>query len=417
MNFELTSATTNRNTSVGHAAKRIAQQWSTRALAIASVLALCAFATLSAQAQTYKEKILYTFTDTSDGGMLFAGLISDAKGNLYGTTPIGGTATGCNGSSCGNLFRVSKAGKENNIHSFKGTPDGAIPLAGLISDARGNLYGTTSQGGTFGAGTVYEVTKAGTEKRLYNFKGKSDGAKPCSGLLADGGNLYGITIQGGKLGFGTVFKVTNRKESVVYNFTQFSFTGTLPCGSLISDMNGSLYGTTYVGGASGLGSVFKVTKTGKEVILHSFTGSSDGAFPVAGLVSDGSNLYGTASEGGDLTKCGGSGCGVVFKLSASNNEIVLHPFHGKDGEIPYGTLIQDAQGNLYGTTELGGAHGFGTVFKVTKGGKETVLHSFAGGNDGVAPYAGLLSDSKGDLYGTTYEGGGDDAGIIFKLIP
>lgn len=211
-----------------------------------SVLSLTILGALSAQSQTYKEKILYTFTDTSDGGMLYAGLISDARGNLYGTTPIGGTATSCNGSSCGNVFRVTKAGKENNIYSFKDTPDGAMPLAGLIPDAQGNLYGTTSQGGTFGAGTVYEVTKGGAEKRLYNFKGSSDGGQPCSGLLAAGGNLYGITVQGGKLGFGTVFKVAKSgKESVVYSFTQLSFTETLPCGTLISDMKGSLYGTTY----------------------------------------------------------------------------------------------------------------------------------------------------------------------------
>lgn len=401
--------------------KPISQQPSPYALAFALVLSLTVFAVPSLHAQTYKEKILYTFTGTSDGGMTYAGLISDAKGNLYTTTPIGGKSTGCGGSSCGNVFRLTKGGQWTSLYSFEGPPDGAVPLAGLISDAQGNFYGTTSQGGPSGAGTVFRVSPGGKEKRLYNFTGSADGGQPCSVLLSIAGNLYGVASQGGKFGFGTIFKVTTTmKETVLYNFTAVSYPQAQgPCAGLIPDAMGNLYGTTYFGGTVGLGSVFKLTKAGKFTVLYSFRGSTDGAFPVGALLSDlKGNLYGTASEGGDLSCGNGSGCGAVLKLDKTGKETTLFSFTGSStGAFPYSALISDAKGNLLGTTSRGGTAGFGTAFRLTKAGKETVLHNFLGGNDGVTPYAGLISDAKGDLYGTTYQGGGDGAGTVFELIP
>jgi uncharacterized repeat protein (TIGR03803 family) len=386
----------------------------------AAVVALAILAVSSAQGQSYKEKVLYQFSATSDGGNPYAGLIADAKGNLYGTTTLGGTGTGCNGSSCGTVFEVTRARKESVLYSFQGTPkkDGAFPYAALLPDGAGNFYGTTHQGGgKVNAGTVFKLSQAGKETVLYRFHGVSDGGQPCSGLLSDKlGNLYGIADSGGAFGFGVVFKVTKTgKETVLYSFTQKSFPGLLPCGTPIADAQGNLYDTTYFGGTSNLGTIFKLTKAGKATILYSFTGPG-GAFPVAGLFSDTKgNIYGTTSAGGDLQKCG-TGCGVVFKANGGKLGL-LHIFGGPDGEIPYGVLIGDAKGNLYGTTTLGGKAGFGTVFTVTQAGKETVLHNFTGGSDGASPWAGLLSDAKGDLFGTTEAGGFADAGTVFKLTP
>lgn len=419
MNPESTLATAGCIAASAPWTKRIRQQNCVYSLWIAIVLSLAMAASLSAQAQSYKEKVLYQFSGTTDGANPYAGLISDANGNLFGTATLGGKGTGCNGSSCGVVFEVTQAGIETVLYSFAGPPkDGAFPYGGLLAAGVGNFYGTTYQGGKFNDGTVFTLSAAGKEKLHYKFKGKPDGDQPCSGLLAAAGNFYGITDHGGKSNFGTVFKVTKTgQETVIYSFTQRSFLGGVPCGTPISDKKSNLYGTTYFGGTVGLGTVFKVTKAGVETVLHSFTGP-DGAFPVGGLLADAKgNFFGTTSAGGDTTTCGGVGCGVVFKLDKKGHETTVYAFKGPDGEIPYGVLIEDAKGNLYGTTTLGGASGFGTVFKVTQAGKETVLWSFKGGDDGVSPFAGVLPDAKGDLFGTTEQGGFAGVGVVFELTP
>jgi uncharacterized repeat protein (TIGR03803 family) len=187
--------------------------------------------------------------------------------------------------------------------------------------------------------------------------------------------------------------------------------GGLPTAALIQDSAGNLYGTTVSGGDSGLGVVFRLNTGNTETVLHAFAGP-DGATPHGGLVLDGfGNLYGTTSSGG------ASGLGTVFKVDTSGTEIVLHSFAGNpDGANPYAGLVMDDSGNLYGTTENGGASGFGTVFKVDITGKETVLHSFAGGSsDGADPKAGVILDPTGNLYGTTFKGGSRGKGTVFKL--
>jgi uncharacterized repeat protein (TIGR03803 family) len=310
----------------------------------------------------------------------------------------------------------------------------------LIFDANGNLYGTTNQGGASGVGLVFKLSSRGKETVLYSFTGGADGRYPGAGsLIWDAkGNLYGTASGGGNMsgchnqGCGVVFKVNKeRKETVLYTFTGGA-DGSSPQAGLIWDAEGNLYGTTVDGGDmsgchnDGCGVVFKVNRERKETVLYTFTGGADGANPFAGVIWDAKgNLYGTDYDGGDASGCN-QGCGTVFKLNKSNKETVLYSFTaGADGEIPSAGVIWDAKGNLYGTTTDGGDgsgcqnngwNGCGTVFKLNKSNKETVLYSFTGGADEGYPQAGLIWDAKGNLYGTT-TGGPTAFGTVFKLTP
>lgn len=270
------------------------------------------------------------------------------------------------------------------VHSFTGGNNGGVPFNGLTVGASGggnssvgvpplgraNFYGTASSGGTSNAGLVFSMSASGVETVLHNFAGGADGATP-----------YGV---------------------------------------LISDKAGNLYGTTTAGGASGTGTVFEVTGD-TETVLYSFAGGRDGAVPEAGLVPDASgNLYGTTSQGGS------SGNGTVFELAAPKTkgaawtESVLYSFgRGTDGSVPVGGVSFDSAGNLYGTTSAGGTYGFGTVFQLVAGDAwaENILYSFQNANDGAVPYAGLISDKSGNLYGAATEGGANGGGTVFELTP
>lgn len=326
---------------------------------------------------------------------------------------------------------------ESLLHRFKSSPDAASPEAGLIFDAAGNLYGATIAGGTNsdcpggyngGCGTVFTVDASGKERILYSFAGKPDASQPFAGLLLESGNLYGTTASGGNVaacysyggnGCGTVFKVDKRgAETLLYqfqgNFGSGKGDGQGPKGGLVSDAAGNLYGTTPFGGAYESGTVFVVTKRGKERVLYSFTGYVDGARPYPGVVRDGAgNLYGVAYFGGRQPCVGG--CGTIFKLDTAGTLTTLYSFKGKkDGGNPIGGLVIDAGGNLYGTAQnygnlncnkRGGNPGCGTVFKLGPAGKFTVLHDFAGSPDGAVPSESLILDQKGNLYGTTSFGG------------
>ncbi|MGH6840231.1 MAG: choice-of-anchor tandem repeat GloVer-containing protein, partial [Methylocella sp.] len=272
---------------------------------------------------------------------------------------------------------------------------------------------------------------APAEAVLHSFTGGSDGSGPVGGLIADSsGNLYGTTEGGGASDSGTVFKLTpGGTETVLYSFCSVPSCsdGRFPSAGLIAGSNGNLFGTTAAGGASDFGTVFKVTPGGTETVLYSFTGGGDGGVPEAGLIADSSvNLYGTTYAGGASFSgfCGGGGCGVVFKLSPGGTYTVLYRFTGgNDGGTPFAGLIADTSGNLYGTASSGGASNDGVVFKLTPGGTETVLYSFkAGPSDGAFPLAGLIADSSGNLYGTTESGGTGciaefGCGTVFKLSP
>jgi uncharacterized repeat protein (TIGR03803 family) len=375
-----------------------------------------------AQAQT--EKVLYSFSGPpGDGSGPYAGLVFDKESNLYGTTSAGGEHYD------GTVFEITADGTEKVLYNFGSqSGDGCYPEAGLVFDKKGNLYGTTYDCGEYGEGTVFEITAAGTEKVLYSFGSQSgDGYRPWAGLVFDKkGNLYGTTFNGGNFDYGTVFEITKAgREKVLYSFSGPPGDGSLPLAGLVFDKGGNLYGTTTAGGEYGGpfvggGTVFEVTADGTEKVLYSFCSQpncTDGTSPYAGLVFDKKgNLYGTTFEGGV------SSYGTVFEITSDGMEKVLYSFCPQgypcsDGYNPYAGLIFDKKRNLYGTTYQGGTQGWGTVFEITKAGTEKVLYNFNPGNgsDGYNPYAGLIFDDEGNLYGTTIAGGLSSGGTVFEV--
>ena len=408
----------NNGTQQGDWFLRIQRRTAGAALGLAIVLASVAVASRSMQAQTFT--LLYTFTGGTDGSTPLGGVILDAAGNLYGTTSQGGNLACSLG--CGTLFKVDAAGNHTVLYSFAGTGagDGQYPNAALVRDAAGNLYRTTVGGGASGYGTVFKLDTTGKETVLHSFSGATgDGASPYGGVVRDGqGNLYGTTEAGGTSNCGTVFKLdTTGQETVLYSFTGTAGDGKSPFAGVVRDGHGNLYGTTQAGGVFNYGTVFKLDTTGKETVLYSFAGAGDdGAQPMSALARDANgNFYGTTNTGG--TGIDG-GNGVVFKLDNTGRERVLcrFPWTGAKGIHPHG-VVRDAQGNLYGTTVFHGAFGWGTVFKLAPTGKLTVLYNFTGSNaDGGIPYAGVARDGHGNLYGTT-SAGALGYGTVFKITP
>ena len=297
--------------------------------------------------------LLYSFTGAGDGGYPSAGLIQGTDGNFYGTTSQGGAA------NAGTVFQMTPIGSLTILYSFMGT-DGAYPYAGVIQGTDGNLYGTTSQGGAYGAGTIFQLSPIGTVSVLYSFTGGADGAYPYGGLIQGrDGNFYGTTSQGGASGAGTIVEVTPAGVlTPLYSFTGGT-DGAFPYASLLQGTDGNFYGTTYQGGASNFGTAFQLTPGGSFTVVHAFSGGPDGAYPFAGLVqgTDG-NLYGTTLSGGS------SDVGTVFLLTPTGAGIVLYSFTGgDDGAYPGANLIQATDGSFYGTAQSGGAFGEGLVFR------------------------------------------------------
>lgn len=355
---------------------------------------------------------------TSDGAYPFAPLLQDPAGNLYGETVSGGTGTLCNNNGCGTVFKVDSSGTETVLYNFSGGADGRNPYNGLVQDSSGNLYGTTELGGSsgcdfgLGCGTVFKIDTSGTETVLYNFTGGADGGYPLGGLVRDSsGNLYGTTEGGGSGAWGTVFKLdTTNTLTTLYNFTGGSDGGQPTYEALIMDGSGNLYGTTEFGGSSGAGTVFKVDTSGVETVLHSFSGgTTDGCSPLGGATMDASgNLYGTAESCGS-----GIDAGIVWKVDTTGTETVLYNFTGgTDGGNPFAGVILDSSGNLYGVTEVGGTAGYGTLFQVS-GTTETVLRSFSSASDGAFPIGGLIFDADGNIYGTAQVGGSGNSGTVW----
>ena len=296
----------------------------------------------------------------------------------------------------------------------------------MIIDAAGNLYGTTSVGGASNAGTVFKVTGKGQETVLYSFTGGTDGANPVAALVMDAaGRLYGTTSAGGSKGNGTVFRLargkTGWKEEVLYRFGSGT-DGTIPVAGVTLDATGNLYGTASAGGTHGYGTVFqlKPSKSGwKENILHDFEGGDDGTVPYAGLIIDQSgNFYGAATGGGT------GGGGTVFKLTPSSGRwkfTVLYSLTGWTISGTFRNLLLDTSGALYGTTHCDGANAAGTVYKLTPSRKGswtyTSLYVFTGGTDGLFSYSNPVLDKQGNLYGTTNLGGANGFGVVFKVKP
>ena len=334
----------------------------------------------------------------------------------------------------------------NVLYTFTGLADVGFPYAGLVRDKEGNLYGTTSLGGDLsvscdanpGCGVVFKVDPMGNQTVLYSFTGGADGGSSSvdSTLIRDeAGTLYGTTGAGGDMsacggfGCGVVFKLDSEgTETVLHAFTGGT-DGSNASGldaTLVRDGAGNLYGTTYGGGdlsacgGGGCGVVFKVDPAGRYTVLHAFTGGADGGGPESGpLVRDkAGNLYGTTQQG------------TVFKMAPPASpggtwtETVLYTFTGgADGWNPLAGLVRDDAGNLYGAAANGGSQGAGVVFKVDPAGKETVLYNFTGGADGASPYGRLLRSAKGELYGTTLFGGNVNTppcfgcGVVYKVDP
>ena len=333
----------------------------------------------------WQESVLYNFGCFDDGKNLYGGVTFDKAGtSLYGTTAAGGNGGICSGDGCGVVYKLTRSGNtwtQSVLYNFTGGNDGSGPGGGVVFDAAGNLYGTTPDGGANSVGVVYQLSLGNggqwTQKVIHAFTGGNDGAVGPLGLLLldKSGNLFGVAELGGANGVGTVYKLSLAGGGS-WNFTTlYAFKGQpdagFPYGGLIADRSGALYGTTYYGGVSGAGAVFEVrpapNPTGwNEFVLYSFKGGTDGSNPTSTLLFDaGNNLYGTTTTGGNPS----CDCGTVFKLSPtavlSWSESLLHSFGSGDGQSPYYGMTPDGKGNLLGTTAAGGAHSAGTIFEIT----------------------------------------------------
>jgi uncharacterized repeat protein (TIGR03803 family) len=381
-------------------------------------------------------KLLYSFKGGSDGDVPFAGLIF-VKGMLYGTTTYGGyLSSPCNSSNgCGTVFRMSTTGSKKVIYTFKGGSDATGPVVALFY-LNGMLYGTTQSGGSISCacGTVFGVTPSGSEHVVYTFTGGSDGSTPFASLIAVNGNLYGTTYFGGGStrcagGCGTVFEMdTAGRERIIHRFRGYPHDGEHPIGALIA-LNGQLYGTTWIGGSGacyvGCGTIFEVSTSGKEQVLHNFTGAPDGENPEGGLVDVGGKLYGTTVDGGTSGACPkAGGCGTFFRLtpsSASESYSVVYSFVGdRNSAEPNGGLLP-LNGIFYGTAEGGNRCGYyyrcGTVFDVSTTGKERLLHRFySQGQEPKSPGWPLVA-RNGLIYGTTVAGGASNLGAVYSIEP
>ncbi|HLY18324.1 MAG TPA: choice-of-anchor tandem repeat GloVer-containing protein [Bryobacteraceae bacterium] len=387
------------------------------ALMLASLFSAPAIVT---QAQTFL--VLHTFAGGTDG-IAPVGTPVLYGGSLYGATYSGGS------SGSGIIFQVDlNTFKETVLHSFSSS-DGINPPGGLIQDSAGNFYGATQGGGTYADGTVFQMSATGSLSVLYDFNnsGNTNAQTPNGTLARDSaGNLYGTTAFGGNgsgLGCGTVFKLPVIGQVGLLHKFSCQPDGSLPkSGLLLAQSTGYLYGAMSAGGAYNFGTVFEVnSNTGIFTLLYTFSGGADGGNPwvEGGLIADESgNLYGTTLTGGNGS--GGAGDGVIFKINiATGQETVLYTFAGPDGANPRTGVVRDSNGNLYGTTYNGGAFNAGTVFKLDTAGNLTTLHSFTGGADGANPEAAVVRDSSGNLYGTASIGGVSECfngcGTVFEI--
>ena len=387
---------------------------------------LYAATAMALPAQTYTT--LASF-DGTDGTSPSVALVQATNGDLYGTTYGGGTNP-CPSPGCGTIFKITPNGTLTTVYSFcslSGCTDGANPGGALVQAANGDFYGTTLSGGASDNGTVFKISPSGTLTTVYSFCSQAactDGATPGAALVqAANGEFYSTTAAGGANGEGTVFKITpGGALATLYSFCSQSgcIDGKEPYGGLVQASNGDFYGTAWMGGTDGFGTVFKITPSGTLTTLHSFAGPpTDGENPLAVLVqASNGDLYGTTSTGGTNND------GTVFKITPSGTLMTLYSFCSQsnctDGASPTAGLVQATNGELYGTTQERGANGKGgTIFKISPGGTLTTLYSFcsqSGCADGGGPYAGLVQDTDGDFYGAAeYHGANGNYGTVFSL--
>lgn len=378
-----------------------------------SLLVLFAGSVLAAPAQTFTK---LQFFNGANGANPYVGLTQGPDGSLYGTTIDGGAY------GAGNVFKIEPGGRLVSLYSFcaqNNCPDGQYPDTVLALGVNGSFYGTTQSGGTNGGyGTVFKITPDGVLTTLHSFDA-TDGAAPYGSLvLAINGEFYGTTNVGGAFGGGNVFKITpGGTLTTLYTFCSQDgcADGQYPVGPLIQGSDGNIYGTTHAGGdnscTDGCGTVFKITLSGKLSTLHSFD-AADGDYPYGGVVEGPSGtFYGTTGGGG------ANDAGTVFGMTAGGKLVTVHSFDVTDGATPY-ALMLGSDGNFYGTTSAGGnnsnGENHGTIFEITPTGSFSNLHSFDG-VDGALVYSGLVQGTNGLFYGTTYFGGRDDDGVVFSL--
>ena len=384
------------------------------------------------QAQTFA--VLHTFTNTNDGSAPIGGVSVDLSGNVYGSATLGGDYTpACAPLGCGIIFQLRHRGSGwilQPLYSFQGGSDGAYPEAPVVRNEDGSFYSTSSSGGPYGLGTVFRLQPPPsacktalcpwTKTQVYGFMGVDGyGNAPIGALILSSGEIYGVSVGGGSPPYdGTVYDLMPNGDGWTHSVLYSSLES--PEGGVILDHSGNLYGTCAVGGANNHGFVYQLVRSGSTWILNtlvSFDGSN-GSTPWGGLVMDASgNLFGTTSMAGP------NDGGTVFKLTPQNGSWIfttLYAFSAQEGQ-PLGTLTFDAQGNLYGTANAG----FGNVFKLARGlygWTYSVLHSFTGGNDGANPSkAGVTLDSNGSIYGTAGGGGSPNCiggcGVVFEISP
>jgi uncharacterized repeat protein (TIGR03803 family) len=384
--------------------------------------------TVYSMSPTGEVATLYSFSGGADGLTPGTALIQGSDGNFYGTTKFGGLLGGPNdpqGTGLGTVFKITPAGVLATLHKFGGgNGDGNRPQGALLLGFDGSFYGTTAAGGPDDQGTVFRMTPDGALTILYSFTlaQYSNGYNPTAALVkgADG-NYYGTTTSGGATFLGVVFKMT--PSGVVSPFYSFDDSkpdgGILPTAPLLLGSDGNFYGTTPKGGTNNYGSAFQLTSAGVYTTLHSFSAgtNTDGGGPEAALIEGASGeFYGTASFGGT------NGGGIVFKITSAKAFTPLYSFTDADGQSPMAAIIAGGDGSFYGTTSqgaLGGGGGYrggGTVFKITPAGDLHTIYRFAPSPYGGSPYAALIEDSDGNFYGTCL-GGTSDAGAVFKITP
>ncbi len=376
---------------------------------------------------------LYSFSNGSDGGQPYAALVQGDNGSFYGTSHgssnlIPGT------NSMGTVFEITPWGYLTTLYSFTNGIDGANPTAGLVLGKDGNFYGAAEAGGiigwggpigligrilagTLGWGTIFSLTQDGQFTPLFAFAGGSEGANPGAGLIqAADGMFYGVTERGGTNDDGTVFKMSaDGTVTAHYSFSAGN-DGAVPIAALTQGNDGNFYGTTYEGGISNAGAIFKITPTGSLTTLHTFTNGTDGGHSYAALIQGtNGNFYGTTPSGG-----GKNGYGTVFQITPTGGLTTLHTFtNGSDGGSPTAGLVLGADGQFYGAAHGGGTNGYGTIFKISVSGAFTRLYSFKGGSDGAGPCATLALGNDGNFYGVCDNGNSSSSeyGTIFKIAP
>jgi uncharacterized repeat protein (TIGR03803 family) len=401
--------------------------------AVAAILTIAAALLLISPASASTTKVIYNFAGGKDGEYLDTDLVMDAAGNIYGTTVQGGDFGG------GTVFELSPSATgwtHTVLYSFTGSKDGGEPYKGVTLDAHGNLYGTAVTGGAGscegGCGVVFKLTNSGgtwTQTVIHYFSGGNDGSGPGSGLTFDRqGNIYGMTPTGGAYTYGVIYQMKPQSDGTWKFHVAHTFTGGVDgksgsAGRLILDPAGNLYGVTTVGGANGDGIVFELSRsqTGWTLDpLYAFKDQPDGALPYGGLIFDKvGNLYGTTYY------AGANDVGTVYKLTHANGawtESVLYSFKGgSDGSSPISTLVSDAAGNLYGTTSDGGSGcACGVIFqmKMAHGTwTESVPYRFLGAPNAGFAYNGMVGDSSGNFYGATVHGGPSNDGTIYEFTP